>query len=210
MGLGVFQIVTHPAAPGNCRGCGVPYGVRDMIDTSLSSDFCNRPHWDPVTETVDNEVDINLAGTVYFCESCVTNMAELIGMRDALKVKALENELDELRELAAGLSARNLGLEKIVDGYRDISALGVSELVTVSGSALPENFDDGNSSGSTSDSPKQEQIVGESSDGSDVGSSETDESTGEQKRERVSRDSGSKSGDSGNDTVDTSGNVLGF
>lgn len=206
-----LQIVEYPMQPGICRVCGVSYGIRPFVDTSLTGDFCNRPHWNPLTNEPESEVDINLAGAVYFCESCIINMGELVGMMDSIKAQRIRSELEQLQEVVADLTAKNLGLEKIVDGYRDLGALSISVgaidrtvTVPVVPDPLPEEIKDPELFDSGP-------LTTEVTSGTDFGESEISEHSNHEEPSGVSDDDVSESGESRDESDNkSSADVLGF
>jgi hypothetical protein len=176
----VFQIVTHPASPGVCRVCGVAYGVRRMVDTGLTGDFCNRQHWNQHTQQVETDYDINLAGTIYFCESCVTNMGELIGMLDVPKAKKILEENAELGDALELAKAKILGMEQIINGYHDLGFDDriIDSVPSVSSSPVfDEHLRDSGSIPESGESSPTEGTgeVSQSLQGTDFGESQTDQ-----------------------------------
>ena len=207
MGLGVLQEVIYPLAPGICRVCGTNFGARRMVDTGLTGDFCNRPHWNPITEEVDAEVDMNLAGTVYFCESCVVNMAMIFGMMPEHKVQEMYQKINKQQETIINQTRKILGLEKMLDAYNtlgsvntstsaDVESVGdsnESDVITVVETTSEGTlFDPGNTEGS---------LQGSDADGTDSGNSEANESSDFEGHDGLSRDLSSKSGNSGDESI---------
>lgn len=193
----VFQKVIYPAQPGICRTCGCPFGQRDMVDTGLTGDFCNRPHFNPVTEEVDATVDINLAGTVYICESCVVNMGMVFGMLPEFKRRELIAKVEHQQSIIIEKARKIVALESIVDGYRSLSTPDPSSVVDVSQPVFARPFAPEKSrvteQGPTLDSPV--------SDGTNSGESQVSESDSEQRSDDVSRSVSGEPGESGDESI---------
>lgn len=191
-----FQLVTVPMAPGICRTCGAPFGMRPLFDTGLSGDFCNRQHYNPHTQEVDADVDINQAGTVYLCESCIVNLGMLVGMLPSYKTKQLKGQVELQREAIANDEKKILGLEQIVDGYHTVSSASLSNPFNAAVVVSDAKEDSSESRNSTN---SQGQLFGEKSDGTDSGESKTGKPVSVSVGPRtVSRDSSSKPGKSEN------------
>jgi len=197
--LGVFQIVTHPIAPGICRSCGTPYGNREMVDTGLNSEGCFRPHWDEHNSEVVLPSADETAGAIYFCESCVINMGELVQMLPYEKARVLSARLEELEKENEKLSRENLGLEKILDGYRTFTGESGSNVRT----PVPVNVaqDPQEATNYIQNYPDESQLSFESTDGADSGDSQIDESLNLTEHSGLSRDSRSQSGERGDESI---------
>ena len=178
MSTGRFQIVTAPVAPGICRICGIQYGKRVLIDTSLDADFCNRPH----SDTEDFNYSLEIMGAVYFCNECVGAMADIIDWISPEKA----NELRDLHLSAITMietqRERILGLEAIVNGYQ---SLGLSA-VTTSEPSTPITVDSEESQESTGsknslfESPTGDSLSEIKGGRKGSGNSETDKPSGDQ------------------------------
>jgi hypothetical protein len=193
--LGQFQIVIHPIAPGICRGCGTPYGNREMVDTGLNSEGCFRPHWDEhKSEVVQPSAD-ETAGAIYFCESCVINMGELVQMLSYEKARVLSERLEDLEKENAKLERENLGLEKILDGYRTFTGESGSNART----SVPVNVAQDAEEATEPFTFEQSDVHAPS--GADSGDSEIDESLNLTEHSGLSRDSGSKPGNGGDEPI---------
>lgn len=190
-----FQIVTHPTQPGICRTCGGPFGIRRMVDTGLSGDFCNRPHWNNHTQEVETENDINMAGSVYLCESCIVNMGMAVGMLPEYKVKALREEMAHLEDELEQQTQRNLGLEKIVDGYRVVS---VSDLTGSIGGPTPAEL---NAQEGSEANAVRGLVLAEGLHGANSGESSASESISDEEHTGVSRDDSNEPGKRGDEST---------
>jgi hypothetical protein len=113
---GRFSIVENPVQPGQCRVCGVQFGVRPLIDTSLDAEFCGRPH----TEG-EFEYTLSLVGAVYLCSDCVGTMADLLGWIHPKRAAEYLDKRIKAENLVEDLEQRILGLEAIVNGYQSVS-----------------------------------------------------------------------------------------
>jgi len=202
----VFKIVTYPFPPGICRVCGVSYGQRDMIDTGLTGDFCNRPHYDPATDSVDSEVDMSLAGAIYFCESCVINMGELVGMLPYGKSDALKKENAMLRDEILKLQQIILGLKEVLSGNDTLRDLISSTRDSFTPSPVSDASDETKTESEIPPTVEADSriefhgsVSAESSDGADSRDSEIDESFSvlESGPNSVSTDSSGESGGTG-------------
>lgn len=199
----IFKVVQYPVAPGICRTCGAPYGLRDLVDTGLTGDFCNRPHYNPITEEVDSKVDIELAGAVYICESCVVNLGEVIGMVSVTKADEMRMLIAQWEKLAEDQQTQILGMEKIINGYGD---LGVASII---------NNPDTNQL--TIDAEQETASVPDNSSvdstGANLGESEIDESSNSKESSRISASDDNESGkrgDKSDSESSSTGNLLGF
>jgi hypothetical protein len=203
MSIDTFQEVIHPAAPANCRTCGAPFGLRPLVDTGLTGDFCNRPHWDPVTETVDNSIETNLAGAVYICESCVINMGMVVGMLPAHKAMELMHQVAEQENVLGDLNTRIDALEKVLDGFNTLSLLSrdidnhspADASDDQNANADAENFEIIPTVSNKPPTESREAISSSPVFGSSSGSSETDKSSDSKNSDGVPSDSSSKSGE---------------
>ena len=150
MTVGRFQIVTHPVSPGMCRICGIQYGKRPLVDTSLDADFCNRPH----SDTEDFSYSMEIMGAVYFCSDCVGTMADMLGWTNPAKSQELKDQNVHLYDVNSQLNERILGLEAIVNGYQSLGISGVTSSDTDSDDSVDSEKSEGDGNeGRISESP---------------------------------------------------------
>lgn len=193
-----FQLVIQPVSPATCRSCGVAFGVRPFVDTALNADFCNLPHWNDDDQEYDHTVNVDMAGAVYFCESCVVNMGMLFDMLPSFKVNEMVAKIEHQQQVIIEKAHKIVALEKILDGYRD---LGSTDLISSGESAAY----------SSADEKAEGDFSAESSDGTDFGISETDESVSNpESASELSRSLSDESGNSGDESIKTSPGPLGF
>jgi hypothetical protein len=174
-----------------------------MVDTGLTGDFCNRPHYNPLTEKVDDAVDVELAGTIYLCESCVVNLGEVIGMISTEKADQLRLLVADAERLLEQQRDQILGMEQIINGYRTLeSAGGFNPAGSLNFSDVTTQQEPSNSDSPTLDFA-----------GADSGESQADESFDEPDSGGVSAVNVDESGERGDESDDKSAptaNVLGF
>lgn len=203
----LFQKVVHAVQPGICRTCGTPFGTREMVDTGLNGDFCNLPHWDEINHQVNSDVLWERMGAVYFCESCVNNMGELFGMVSAVKAEAMRREIDSLHDQLVVLNDKNLGLEKILDGYRQVSSAG-----SVINDDLTDRLRTVERT-ETTESEFGQSVDSQNGDGANSGEPSSDQSDSVEQSSDVSSDYSSKPGEHGVEPINEeqeSDSVLGF
>jgi hypothetical protein len=169
-----------------------------MVDTGLTGDFCNRVHYNMHTQEIENDNDVALAGSVYFCESCVVNMGMVVGMLPEYKVKELNEKLKHLEDANEKLQRKILGQEQLLNGYRTLESAGLSDVVTTGG-YLSEPIIDEGSEASAIAGTKQGQLFTESDSGTVSGNSETDEPVSDSDDTGLSADNNVEPGERGDE-----------
>ena len=122
-------------------------------------------------------------------------MGELFQMLPYEKERSFSANLEEKDKEIERLTRENLGLEKIVDGYRTFTGDSSSPAYVSQSDLLYR----------TPETPAEQQLPLTSSDGADSGDAKIDEHLNLTEHSRLSRDPGSKSGESGNEPASNDG-----
>jgi hypothetical protein len=172
----------------------------------MDAEFCIKPHFQPENTGsceygYTHQVDMELTGAVYLCTECITAMGTVIGMLGEKQARELVEENARLVNYVKQLEEQNLGMEKIVDGYRTVAGVNLPigigrDLVVTTTNPFqdtPSLFEDSERGDSTGSSLPEGQIESGNS-----GSSETDEHRNDDgnsaKRTAVSADSNREPG----------------
>ena len=110
-----FQIPTAYLSPNECVGCG----TTDNKNTEGRGEGM-----------VDLGKDIDYYGVLYICGDCAREVARLFGSISPSEYTSMETALTEANAELSKLRQINLGLRKIVDGYRDYGSLVTSEFAS--------------------------------------------------------------------------------
>jgi hypothetical protein len=103
-----FQIPSTYVTPNECIGCG-------------TSDNGNITGESP--GMLDLAKDIDYYGALYICSRCSLQVGKAFGAITPEQFESMERALKEANEELSQLRRENLGLKKVIDGYREYGSL---------------------------------------------------------------------------------------
>jgi hypothetical protein len=204
-----YQLAVVYNTPNECVGC------RKTDNGNLAEPSANGPALTP--GMVDLQADIDWYGSVYICSDCALQVARIFGAISPAEYEGMERDLTNALADLSKLRQENLGLKKVVDGYRDYGQLVTGDFAASLVTSVEEpavSIDDvsGTEDVSGDEEPEEDTETSDTLTGSERSgvSEESDSGEGSGSSEVIQSTDQQESGDLRSDTGDKLAAALGL